>query len=110
MAFAMASLPSPPAFPGNPSDKALHAMAFAILAGLAVLAFPRAHFVIIFVLLGIFGGVIELVQGIPQIGREASGLDWTVDLVATGLTLLIIGAIRKVSVGHRVRQDASLDD
>lgn len=93
-AFVLASLPEAPQLPGNPSDKTLHALAFLTLAILAAFAFPRKRLVVLFLWLGMFGGAIELVQSMPQIGREASWLDWLTDLGAAGLVLLVFGMLR----------------
>jgi hypothetical protein len=98
-AFVMASLPQPPAIPGDPSDKVLHVLAFVVLAGLAALAYPRVRLVMIFLGLAIFGAVIEGVQAIPDLGREPSWIDWLADLTAAGAVLLFIGAVRLIGKG-----------
>lgn len=93
-ALVMASLPQPPALPGEPSDKVTHLMAFLVLAGLAAFAYPRVRLLTIFLGLAILGGAIELVQAIPALGREPSWLDWAADVTATAAVLLALGAIR----------------
>lgn len=95
-AFVMASLPQPPAIPGNPGDKVLHVLAFLVLAGLAAFAYPRVRLVMIFLGLALFGAAIELVQAIPNIGREPSLMDWLADLTAAGAVLLFVGAVRLI--------------
>lgn len=97
IAVVLASLPSPIALPGNPSDKLLHALAFFVLASLAVFAFPRARIGILLLGLGALGGAIELIQGTTQIGRQASWLDWLADLGGAGLALAILGMTRALS-------------
>lgn len=93
-AFVMASLPQPPPLPGEPSDKVLHVLAFLVLAGLAAFAYPRIHLIVIFLGLALFGGAIEVVQAIPELGRDPSWLDWLADVVAAGAVLLSVGAMR----------------
>ncbi len=93
-AFVMASLPQPPALPGDPSDKQLHMLAFLILATLAAFAFPGTSLLRIFLGLAAFGGAIEVVQAIPALKREASWLDWAADLFAAAAALLLAGATR----------------
>jgi VanZ family protein len=95
-AFVMASLPQPPAIPGDPSDKVLHVLAFLVLAGLAALAYPRVRLVMIFLGLALFGAAIELVQAIPNLGREPSMMDWLADLTAAAAVLLLVGAVRLI--------------
>ncbi|KPF61796.1 hypothetical protein [Porphyrobacter sp. AAP60] len=105
-AFVMASLHQPPSIPGNPGDKLLHVIAFVVLAGLAAFAYPRLRLVFIFAGLAVFGGAIEVVQGIPQVGREPSWADWLADVGAAGVVLLAIGAIgrgRSQRVTHSER-------
>jgi VanZ family protein len=93
-AFVMATLPQPPALPGDPSDKALHVLAFLVLAGLAAIAYPRARLVLLFLGLTICGGMIELAQTIPELGREASVADWLADLAAAAAMLLVVRVVR----------------
>jgi VanZ family protein len=95
-AFVMAILPQPPALPGDPGDKLLHMLAFFVLGGLATFAYPRLRLLTIFVGLAVFGGVIEIVQAIPELGREASWLDWLADVSALGFVLMMAGVIRFV--------------
>jgi VanZ family protein len=95
-AFVMAILPQPPALPGDPGDKLLHMLAFFVLGGFAAFAYPRLRLLTIFLGLAVFGGVIEIVQAIPELGREASWLDWLADVGALGFVLMTVGVIRFV--------------
>lgn len=63
-------------------DKAEHFVAFGGLAGLALLAWPRRHGGLMIGLLVLYGGLIEVVQG--MVGRDA---DWH-DLLADTLGML----------------------
>ena len=94
-AFVMAVLPRPPELPGDPSDKVQHIMAFTALTALALAAFVRAGPVRIGLWLAFFGAVIEAVQAIPALHRDASALDWLADCGAVLVVLLIGTPIRR---------------
>jgi VanZ family protein len=103
-AFVMASLPKPPPLPGEPGDKLLHVLAFATLAALIVPAYPRSCPIWLFCALAIFGALIEVVQMIPSLGRQASLDDWIADIAAAGVVLIIARfayrwALRRYSSG-----------
>lgn len=88
--FAPASaVPSSP--PG--ADLAVHLAVFAalgytcMLAGLPV---PIAA-----VALPVYGGLSELIQTLPQLGRSASTLDWACDVLGAALGLGVAMAVRR---------------
>lgn len=90
-AFVMATLPKPPAIPGNPQDKIQHIAAFVVLTLLAALsAFPRAGPVFIVLALSAFGGMIEIVQAIPALHRDSDWLDWLADTAAILSVLTVV--------------------
>ncbi|MCJ7420400.1 hypothetical protein [Sphingomicrobium astaxanthinifaciens] len=91
-----ASLPHPAPLPGNPGDKLQHFLAFATLALLAALAYPRAGLVTLLVVLSGFGALIELVQAIPALGRHPDLADWAVDTLATAMMLGLIDVTRRL--------------
>lgn len=68
--------------PVNVWDKAEHFTAFGGLAGLGLLAWPRRHGGLIVGLLVLYGGLIEIIQG--MVGRDR---DWH-DLLADTLGML----------------------
>src|SRR5450755_703003 len=68
-------------------DKAEHFLAFYVLTGLAVAAFPRGNLFVIAVSLSAFGALIELVQGLSFVGRDRDFQDWVTDTVAIGMAL-----------------------
>lgn len=105
-ALVMASLPQPPPLPGAPRDKLLHILAFIVLAALIVPAFPKARTIILFLVLAAFGAAIEIVQMIPELGREASIMDWAADMGAAAITLSAIASIRRWGFGP-VSEEAS---
>ncbi|MDB5437707.1 MAG: hypothetical protein JWM33_134 [Caulobacteraceae bacterium] len=73
--------------PVNIWDKAEHFVGFGGLAGLAMLAWPRRHAGLIVVLLTLYGGLIEIVQG--MVGRDR---DWH-DALADTLGMLAAWAV-----------------
>src|ERR1044072_5150038 len=70
LTMVMALVPLPPELPVALSDKTQHAIAFAILAGLGACAWP-SRLVQIAVVLIIIGGLIEILQMIPILHRDA---------------------------------------
>jgi len=95
-ALVMASLPQSPPLPGDPNDKVLHIVAFVTLALLAAIAYPRLSLLTIFLALALFGGVIEAIQLIPGINRNASLADWLADALAVATTLLVMASMRRL--------------
>lgn len=94
-ALVMASLPQPPALPGDPDDKILHMLAFLVLGSLSAMAYPGVRLVTLFTGLSIFGGLIEIVQIIPSLGRDPSLLDWVADMIAAAIALAVAGLARR---------------
>jgi VanZ family protein len=95
LALVMASLPHPPALPGDPSDKIQHAAAFLTLGLLGAWAFPRTAAVRLLVLLSLFGVGIELIQALPFLHRDSELLDWVTDTIAAAAALAIAGWARR---------------
>jgi len=93
-ALVMALLPKPPHLPGSPSDKVQHILAFSVLAALGASAYPLVQLLKIGVALSIFGALIEVLQAIPQLHRDASALDWLADTAAVAVVLALICFIR----------------
>lgn len=91
-ALVMAMLPNPPQIV-DASDKVQHMLAFALLAGLAALAWPRR---LLAIGLGLFafGGLIELLQTIPALHRDAQAADWLADVAAATAVLLPAAALK----------------
>ena len=93
LTLIMALVPQPPELPVAVSDKAQHATAFAILAGLGACAWPRRLAQIAVVLI-IIGGLIEILQMIPALHRDAEFADWATDVAATLAALLVVRMIQ----------------
>ncbi|HLL58943.1 MAG TPA: hypothetical protein VK391_03525 [Allosphingosinicella sp.] len=94
-ALVMATLPKPPQLPGEPSDKIQHILAFTVLAALAAAAYPRTSLLKIGLGLSAFGALIEIVQMIPILHRDAELVDWLADTVAAAVVLLLAGILRR---------------
>jgi hypothetical protein len=93
--MAMAILPQPPQIPGQPSDKVLHIIAFAVLTLLARLAYPATKRLRLFASLAVLGALIELVQTIPALHRDARILDWLADCGAVAALMGIMALASK---------------
>jgi VanZ family protein len=89
-AFVMAVLPHPPNFPGEPSDKIQHMAAFATLAFLGSIAFPRVRWLQLVTGLSLFGAAIELAQAIPMLHRDSEFMDWVADTATSALVVLVM--------------------
>ena len=102
--FAMAVAP-PGAGPELlPWDKAQHFLAFYVLAVLGAAAFPRQALLAPALALAAFGGMIELVQALPFVGRDAEVGDWAADVVG------VLFALAPLALGRwRARVRASGD-
>lgn len=81
---------------GLPWDKANHALAFLVLTVLTGLGWPRLSRLWLTGLMLIAGGLVELVQGLEVIGRDADLLDVVADGVGilAGLAILRVQGIR----------------
>jgi hypothetical protein len=85
--FVCAVLPSQHVIHIFKWDKAEHFLAFYVLTGLAVAAFPRGSLFVIAVALSAFGAFIELIQGLSFVGRDRDIQDWITDSIAIGMAL-----------------------
>jgi hypothetical protein len=85
--FYSAVVPPSHALQLTPWDKATHFIAFYVLTGLAVAAFPKQNLFAVAALLSAFGAVIELVQGLPMVHRDRDFWDWVADTVAISSAL-----------------------
>lgn len=83
------------------SDKAHHAIAFALLMLLGGFAFPSQRPLRLALLLLAYGAVMEVVQGMSNLGRHAS---WA-DLAADGIGICI--ALVVLKIGGRLRRSAN---
>lgn len=92
--LVMALLPRPPVGPLGVNDKLQHMAAFAVLSLLAWLAFPRRRLSVLFLTLAAIGGLIEILQMIPALHRDADVKDWIADCLAIAAVLGLCGSLR----------------
>lgn len=92
--LVMATLPSPPKMPMQVGDKFTHMSAFAALSLLAWLAFPKRGVIWLFVVMAGLGAVIEVLQLIPELRRDADVADWIADCGASLVVLVICQTMR----------------
>ncbi|AOL93014.1 hypothetical protein [Porphyrobacter sp. LM 6] len=95
--LVMALLPQPPALPGTLSDKVLHVIAFAVLTLLAALAYPERRLGEVFLAMAALGALIEVVQLIPHLGRDAEWADWLADCGAVLAVLALVRVSRRMA-------------
>lgn len=88
--FVMAVLPHPPQVPGEPNDKIQHILAFLTMALLGMFAFPTLRAWKLLLWLSLFGALIEVIQMVPLLHRDADVLDWLAD---TSAAAAVIGAL-----------------
>jgi hypothetical protein len=86
-AFVMAVLPQPVELPA--SDKVQHMAAFFTITALGCAGYrglPRMKLMLAMVA---FGGLIELVQLVPELHRDSQWSDWAADILAVILALAV---------------------
>ncbi len=100
-ALVMAVLPKPPSLPIDRfGDKFEHMLAFAALAGVANLAWRNISPWRIGLQLSAFGALIEFLQMIPALHRDADVRDWVADsgaIIAATLIALFIARMFPLS-------------
>lgn len=79
------------------SDWASHGAAFAVLAVLTFVAFPRVPLILSWAILALVGAGIEVVQAIPALGRGASLLEAAYDALVVAI---VFGLIRLMGFGR----------
>lgn len=82
---------------GLPWDKANHAVAFLILTILTGLGWPRLPTAFLFALMMVAGVMMEVVQGLPAIGRDADVMDVVADGVGTLIGLAALWVLSRRS-------------
>jgi len=103
-ALVMATLPTPPTL--LQADKAQHMLAFFTLGILSAFAWRRINAFTLLAGLVAFGGLIELVQTIPELNRTADWADLAVDLIAAATA---IGLARLIQAIFDPDPDADTD-
>ena len=87
--LALALMPAENAPSVFAEDKSNHILAFFTLSLMARLLWPQARLPLLFLLLTLLGGAIELLQLAMGFGREADWLDFGADVLAIALGLLV---------------------
>lgn len=105
LTLVMALVPRPPVAALGLNDKVQHMAAFAVLSLLAWLAFPRQRLSVLFLTLAAIGGLIEILQMIPALHRDADVKDWIADCLAIAAVLGLCGGLRWIW-GRGGRQNA----
>lgn len=84
-------------------DKTNHTLAFLTLTVAAGLAFPQVGLVVLITAVAACGGVMEMLQGLPTVGREPRLGDMAANMVgaAVGAAVLSARAIRWRSLPTR---------
>ncbi|WP_373491367.1 hypothetical protein [Parasphingorhabdus sp.] len=96
----LALIPADDAPSVSTDDKLNHILAFFTLSFMARLLWPRLKLAILFLLLTLLGGAIELLQLVMGFGREADWMDFGADVLAIALGLLaakLIGTLTSKS-------------
>ena len=85
--------------PMLPWDKASHFLGFYGLAALGAFAFPKSGLWWLVLGLAALGAGIEVVQGLPAVGRDSDIKDFVADLAGVGAALgpLLIAAWRRAA-------------
>ncbi len=93
-----------------PWDKADHFSAFFVLTGLAMVALPRQPLWRIAVALSILGAAIELIQGLPFVGRDCDFWDWVAEMVAVSAVYAVVLAakMRRTLAGETAAETGRL--
>jgi VanZ family protein len=73
-----------------PWDKAEHFIAFFVLTGLSLAAFPRLSLVRIAAALSAVGAAIELIQALPFVHRDCDVWDWVADTIAVLAVMAVV--------------------
>lgn len=89
----MATLPQPPTALSMPSDKVNHVIAFFVLTALHKLAYRDFGFWKRLLVMAALGGLIELVQMVPALHRDAEWLDWAADVAAALVASCLVSVL-----------------
>lgn len=96
----MATLPQPPSLAAA-YDKVNHAIAFFVLTALHKLAYRDFGFWRRLLVMAALGGLIELVQMVPALHRDAEWLDWAADVAAALMASCLVSVLVPRERPHR---------
>lgn len=98
----LAVMPKPPRLLFvSQGDKFEHALAFAVLAGIGRIAFPRTAGWLLWLALALFGAAIEFVQAIPVLHRDSTFDDWLVDAAIAAVVLGLAALVARPALYGR---------
>lgn len=75
------------------NDKLAHFGAFLLLCALGVVGWGRRGLLALGLGLPVFGGLIEILQGLPWVQRDPSVLDWLADIAGAAAILALVWLI-----------------
>ena len=87
---------APVGLPGNPNDKFLHVLAFAVLTLLAVGAYPRTSLINLWLGLTFFAALIEFLQIALKRGRDGDLYDLLAGTAAAAAVIFVVFAARRL--------------
>ena len=96
----MATLPHHPSL-ATSSDKVNHVIAFFVLTALHKLAYRDFGFWRRLLVMAALGGLIELVQMVPALHRDAEWLDWAADVAAALMASCLVSVLVPRERPHR---------
>lgn len=99
----LALLPSPPAIAGLEADPIKHAFGIFLVTALAGLAFPRASIWLLFLVVAVASGALEVVQGIPPFTRDPDLADWIAGMIGALVGAALLAAFRLALFGIGMR-------
>lgn len=88
----MATLPHPLSL-ATAYDKVNHAIAFFVLTALHKLAYRDFEFWKRLLVMATLGGLIELVQMVPALHRDAEWMDWAADVAAAFVAACLVSVL-----------------
>lgn len=103
-ACTLALMPQPPTLPAADfGDKVNHMIAFATLAALAALGWPRTERLRVVERLSFLGALIEVAQSMPDIHRDCDIRDWLADTLAVLVVTAVFAALARLRLPKRRR-------
>lgn len=94
---------APVELPGNPNDKFLHVLVFAVLALLAVGAYLRTSLLKLWLGLTFLAALIEFLQVALMRGRDGDLVDLLVGIAAAAAVLFVVSAARRLRTAPTAR-------
>jgi len=93
-AVVLALMPQPPQLPTDRfGDKFNHILAFATLAALAALGWPRAEKLRVVERMSFLGALIEVAQAMPVLHRDCDIRDWAADTLAIVVVTVVFALL-----------------